>query len=79
MTLARLTLVNTRTIRGLALVPDALDGRRSQDRTDTCLDHCEARPGSACLTAHSAADEAGRALGIPVINSRATGRFARSW
>lgn len=32
----------------------------------------KARPG---LTSQSAADEAGRALGIPVINLRATGRF----
>lgn len=62
MTPARLTLVNTRTIRGLALVPDTLDGRRSQDRTDTCLDHCETDQGSTCLTSHSAADEAGRGL-----------------
>lgn len=77
MTPARLTLVNTRTIRGLALVPDTLDGRRSQDRTDTCLDHCETDQGSACLTSHSAADEAGRGLGIPTLNLRATGRFAR--
>lgn len=64
MTLARLTLVNTRTIRGLALVPDTLDGRRSQHRTDTCLDHCDTDQGSSCVTSHSAADEAGRGLGI---------------
>ncbi|MHB0790195.1 hypothetical protein [Bradyrhizobium sp. 5.13L] len=79
MTLARLTLINTRTIRGLALVADTLDGRRNQDRTDTCLDHCETGQSSACLTSYSAADEAGRVLGIPAINLRATGRFAWSW
>lgn len=78
MTLARLTPINTRTIRGLPLVPDTSDGRRNQDRTDTCLDHCETGQGSACLTSHSAADEVGRALGIPVINLRGTGRFACS-
>lgn len=79
MTLARFTLVNTRTIRGVTFVPDTLHGRRSQDRTDICLDHCETDQGSACLTSHSAADEAGRGLGIPALNLRATGRFARSW
>lgn len=78
MTLARLTPINPRTIRGLAFVPDTLDGRRNQHRTDTCLHHCETGQGSACLTSHSAADEAGRALGIPVINLRGTGRFTRS-
>lgn len=78
MTLARRTPINPRTIRGLALVPDTLDGRRNQDRTDTCLDHCETGQGSACLTSHSAADEAGRALGIPVSDLRETGRFTPS-
>lgn len=49
MTRARPPPINTRTTRGLAIVRDALDGRRNHDRTDTCLGHSETGQGSAWL------------------------------
>lgn len=78
MTRARPPPINTRTTRGLAIemhltvvaitiepIPASPNPRPAK-----------ARPGS---TSQSAADEADRALGNPVINLRATGRVSRSW
>lgn len=67
MTIARLTPINTRTTRGLAIVRDALDGRRNHDRADTCIVQRPsiARVGSAF---RSAVDEVGRAFADSIIN-----------
>lgn len=75
---ARPPPINTRTTRGLAIVRDAPTAVAITIEPIPASANpraAKARPG---LTSQSAADEAGRALGIPVINLRATGRFSRS-
>lgn len=44
MILARLTPINTRTNRGLAIVQGTLAGRCNQDRTDMCNQPIRDRP-----------------------------------